>query len=159
MNSVQDIKKELNRAKDFLCLAEMFNIQPEVKKHPPQQTRSLYQAVSEGRDIVFLDSMLEAYFGTPKKKAGQRVTKALFDHPAVKYLGGLEKEQVLYLKKTRTGSYYGLLAPEPQGDKISIHLGFCPHRLSEKNHHKLEKQVQTNLHHTWYVFFVNLSVR
>ena len=56
MSDVQNIKKDLNTAKDFLCLAEMFDIQPEVKKHPLQQARSLYQADSEGREIEALES-------------------------------------------------------------------------------------------------------
>jgi len=147
MNNVQDIKKDLNMAKDFLCLAEMFNIQPEVKKHPLEQVRSLYQADSEGREIEFLESLLEAYFGKPQKPAGQSVSQTLHAHPAVKYLGGIRKEQALYLKKARTGSYYGVLAPDPQSNKISIHLGFCPHQLSEKDHQKLENLVKTNLQH------------
>jgi hypothetical protein len=157
MSNVQNIKKDLNTAKDFLCLAKMFDIQPEIKKHPLQQVRSLYQADSEGREIKALESLLEAFFGKPRKPAGQSVSQTLHAHPAVKYLGGIRKEQALYLKKARTGSYYGALAPDPQSNKISIHLGFCHHQLSEKDHQKLENLVKTNLQHER--LFDNLDAR
>ena len=57
---IQDIKNDLDQARDFFCLAKMFDVLPEIKRQDDKQTRSLYQAASEGRDIKALENQLEA---------------------------------------------------------------------------------------------------
>jgi hypothetical protein len=141
---IQSIKKDLDLARDFFCLVKMFDVLPEIKRHSDKQTRSLYQAVSEGRDIKALESQLEAFFGEPQKPAGKSISGKLGSHPAVKYLGSIRKEQALFIKKARTGVYYGVLEPDSGSFQITIHLGFCHHEMSTEDHRKLETLVKTN---------------
>lgn len=142
---IENIKKDLDQARDFFCLAKMFDVLPEIKRHTDKQTRSLYQAVSEGRDIKALESQLEAFFGEPKKPAGKSISPTLGSHPAVKYLGSIRKEQALFLKEARTGFYYGVLEPDSGTHQVTIDLGFCNHEMSAEDHQKLENLVKTNI--------------
>ena len=142
---IENIKKDLDQARDFFCLAKMFDVLPEIKRQDDKQTRSLYQAASEGRDIKALESQLEAFFGEPKKSAGKSISETLGSHPAVKYLGSIRKEQALFIKNARTGVYYGVLEPGSGSDQITIHLGFCHHEMSAEDHQKLETLVKTNI--------------
>ena len=142
---IQNIKKDLDLARDFFCLVKMFDVLPEIKRHADKQTRSLYQAVSEGRDIEALEIQLEAFFGEPQKPAGKSISRTLGSHPAVKYLGSIRKEQALFIKNARTGLYYGVLEPDSGSFQITIHLGFCHHEMSTEDHQKLETLVKTNI--------------
>jgi hypothetical protein len=142
---IQNIKKDLDLARDFFCLVKMFDVLPEIERHADKQTRSLYQAVSKGRDIKALESQLEAFFGEPQKPAGKSISGKLGSHPAVKYLRSIQKEQALFIKNAKTGVYYGVLEPDSESNQITIHLGFCNHEMSAKDHQKLEALVKTNI--------------
>lgn len=142
---IQNIQKDLDLARDFFCLAKMFDVLPEIKRYDDKQTRSLYQAASEGRDIEALEGQLEAFFGEPQKSAGKSISETLGSHPAVKYLGSIRKEQALFIKKARTGVYYGVLGPDSESNQVTIHLGFCHHEMSAEDHQNLEALVKTNI--------------
>ena len=142
---IQNIKNDLDLARDFFCLAKMFDVLPEIKRSDDTETRSLYQAASEGRDIDALEGQLEAFFGEPQKSAGKSISETLGSHPAVKYLGSIRKEQALFIKKARTGVYYGVLGPGAGGNQATIHLGFCHHEMSVEDHENLESLVKTNI--------------
>ena len=142
---IENIKKDLDQARDFFCLAKMFDVLPEIKRQDDKQTRSLYQAASKGRDIKALESQLEAFFGEPQKAAGDSISETLGSNPAVKYLGSIHKDQSLFIREARTGVYYGLLGPDSESDQISIHLGFCHQEMSAEDHQKLETLVKTNM--------------
>ena len=142
---IENIKKDLDQARDFFCLAKMFDVLPEIKRQDDKQTRSLYQAASKGRDIKALESQLEAFFGEPQKAAGESISETLGSNPAVKYLGSIHKDQSLFIRDARTGVYYGLLGPDSESDQISIHLGFCHQEMSAEDHQKLETLVKTNM--------------
>ncbi len=144
-NQIQTINDDLDLARDFLCLVKIVDILPEIKRHGEQQTRSLYQAVSAGRDLNALESQLEAFFGEPQKPAGKSASRALRSHPAIKYLGGIRKEQAIFIKKARTGVYYGVLEPDAKSKQTKIHLGFCNHEMSEEDHRKFETLVKRSL--------------
>ena len=139
------IEKDLDLARDFFCIVKMVDILPQVKRHTDKQTRSLYQAISEGRDIQALENQLEAFFGKPQKPTGESLSGNLESHPAVNYLGSIQNEQALFLKNARTGAYYGVLEPDSASNHINIHLGFCHHQMSAEDQHKLEALIKTNM--------------
>jgi hypothetical protein len=66
-----DLKISLNITRDFLCLVQLLDTLPNTKRVPYDVTRSLYQAVSKGRDMHTLGKELEGFFGPPIKPAGQ----------------------------------------------------------------------------------------
>ena len=141
-----DLKINLNVIKGFLTLVELLNTLPNIKKAPYDATRSLYQAVSKGRDIETLGKVLEDFFGPPRIPAGKAMPKRMLFHPSIKYLDGVRKEQALYIKNTKNGFYYGALWPWLKvPSNITIHLGYCGNKMTGKDFEKLEKQVKTGL--------------
>jgi hypothetical protein len=61
----------------------------------------------------------------------------------VKYLGGIRKDQALFLKKLKTGAFYGALWPwKRDTDKIEVLLGFCSSSMSDSDYSQLTTLVQ-----------------
>ncbi|MGD2271484.1 MAG: DUF1566 domain-containing protein [Desulfobacterales bacterium] len=140
---VVDFKINLNITRDFLCLVQLLDTLPNMQRVPYDQTRSLYQAVSKGRDIHTLGRELEGFFGPPAKPAGQTIPLKIRFNPAIKYLRGIRDEQALYIKKTRNGFYYGALFPwHKKTENITLHLGYCNNKMSGKDYPNLEKLVK-----------------
>ena len=106
-----DLKISINITRDFLTMVELLDTLPDMSKVPYDVTRSLYQAVSKGRDIQTLGKELEGFFGSPKKPAGKPMPVTLRLNPSIKYLRGIREEQALFMKKTKNGFYYGALWP------------------------------------------------
>ena len=79
-----DLKISINITRDFLTLVELLDTLPDMSKVPFDVTRSLYQAVSKGRDIETLGKELEGFFGSPKKPAGKPMPVTLRLNPSIK---------------------------------------------------------------------------
>jgi hypothetical protein len=141
-----DLRLNINIARDFLTFVELLYTVPNMHKAPYGDTRSLYQAVSKGRDIQRLGREMESFFGPAKKPAGKPLPKMLRFHPVTKYLGGIRDDQALYLKKTQNGFFYGALWPwDKTPENITVHLGYCNNKMSGKDFRNLEKLVKTRL--------------
>jgi hypothetical protein len=134
------IKASLELTRDFLCLVELLDTLPNMQRTPYDVTRSLYQAVSKGRDVHRLGRELEGFFGPPKKPAGKPMPVTMRFHPSIKYLHGIREEQALYIRKTKNGFYYGALWPwYKKPGNITVHLGYCGNKMSNKDYENLEK--------------------
>jgi len=145
---VTSLKINLNITKGFLDLVQHLDALPDMKKTAYDETRSLYQAVSKGRDVNKLGKELERFFGEPAKPAGKPVSLMLRFNPSIKYLDGLRDEQPLYIKKVKTGFYYGALWPWRKDlQNITIHLGFCGHKMSEQDFKKLGELAKSKILH------------
>ena len=143
---LSDLRITINIIRDFLTLVELLDTLPKMKKVPYDVTRSLYQAVSKGRDILTLGRELEGFFGPPKKEPGKPLPKMLRFHPSIKYLDGIRDEQALYIKKTKNGFFYGALWPwYKTPENITVHLGYIGNKMSGKDYSRLQKTVKTRL--------------
>ena len=141
-----DIMVTLNITRDFLTLVELLDTLPNMQKTPYDVTRSLYQAVSQGRDIPTLGKELEGFFGPPKKPAGKPMPVKLKFNSTLKYLNGIRDDQVLYLRKSKNGVFYGALWPwHKKPGNITVHLGYCANKLTDKDAENLEKQIKTRV--------------
>jgi hypothetical protein len=122
----------------FLTLAKGIDDLQDISMRFYEESRSLYQATSSGRGIDELVGILAEFFGKPVKASGKSLPVALRFESAVKYLGGIRKDQAFFLKKIKTGSYYGALWPwQRDADKIEIHLGFCSPGMSDADYNQL----------------------
>jgi hypothetical protein len=142
------LKINLNITKGFLDLVKKIDALPDMKKTTYTQIRSLYQAVSKGRDSDTMEKVFEEFFGPPAKPAGKSLPLRLRFNPSIKYLDGVREDQILFIKKVKAGFYYGALWPwrrDPM--QITVHLGFCSHRMSEKDFKKLEELVKSKALH------------
>ncbi len=141
-----DLKINLNITRDFLSLVQFLSTLTDFKRVPYDETQSLFQAVSTGRDVYTLGKELEGFFGPPKKPAGKPMPLKMRFHPTAKYLRGVRKEQALYFKKTKHGYYYGALWPwYKKTDNITLHLGYCGSKMSGKDHKALQEKVKSRV--------------
>ncbi len=143
---IQDIKENVNTLKDFLDLVKKTDSLASMDRRSYEESRSLYEAVSEGRDINVMAEQLEGFFGPPSKPSGESISlKVRFD-PSVKYLGGIRKEQCLFLKKLKVGEFYGALWPWQKGpETLTVHLGYSCNGMSDEDYAMLEKLVDQAL--------------
>lgn len=141
-----ELKATLDIIRDFLTLVELLDALPNLQRTPYNVTRSLYQAVSQGRDIQSIGKQLEGFFGPPKKPAGKALPVKLRFNPTLKYLNGIREEQALYLRRTRNGFFYGALWPwhQKQGN-ITVHLGYCSSKMTDKEVESLERLTKNRI--------------
>lgn len=146
--AIKDLKANLNVTKGFLDLIEKLDSLPDMKKARYTDTRSLYQAVSKGRELEVMEKELEEFFGPPAKPAGKSISLLLRRNPSIKYLDGIREEQVLFIKKSKMGFYYGALWPWRRDPKqVTVHLGFLSPKMSDKDFKKHEDQVKSKVMH------------
>lgn len=143
LKDLRENKELLNR---FMLICKRIDSLPDMKIRFYEDSRSLYQVTSQERDIQELETIFSDFFGPPSKAAGKKLPLKLKFNPSVKYLGGIRKDQSLFLKKTKTGEFYGALWPwQRDPGKIEVHLGYCSSRLSDEDYNKLGRLVQKEL--------------
>ncbi len=141
-----DLLIGLNVTRDFLTLVELLDALPDMQKTPYNVTRSLYQAVSAGRDIQTLGTRLEGFFGPAKKPAGKPMPVTLRFNATLKILNGIREEQALYLRKAGRGYYYGALWPwHKKPGNITVHLGYCPNKMSGRDVENFQRLIKTRI--------------
>ena len=66
--------------------------------------------------------------------------------PSIKYLGGIREEQTLFIRKTKSGVYYGALWPwQKKPENVTVHLGFISNNLTDKDFKRLEKATKSKV--------------
>ncbi|MEE4113187.1 MAG: DUF1566 domain-containing protein [Desulfobacteraceae bacterium] len=142
-NEIRDIAKNEAVLVGFLTLAKSVDDLPDMNTRFYEKPRSLYQVTSIGRPIDELVGVLATFFGEPAKAPGKSLPVSLRFDSTVKYLGGIRKDQALFLKKLKTGAFYGALWPWQQDTrKIEVLLGFCSPSMSDQDYKQLGTLVQ-----------------
>jgi hypothetical protein len=142
-DEIRDIAKNEAVVVGFLTLAKGVDDLPDMNSRFYEESRSLYQVTSTGRSIDELVEVLSSFFGKPAKTPGKGLPVSLRFDPTVKYLGGIRKDQALFLKKIKTGAFYGALWPWQQDTgKIEVLLGFCSPSISDEDYQRLGTLVQ-----------------
>lgn len=127
----------------FLTLAKGIDDLPDISVRFYEESRSLYQVTSSGRSVDELVAMMADFFGAPAKAPGKNLPVSLRFDPTVKYLGGIRKDQALFLNKLKTGAFYAALWPwQRDAGKIEVLLGFCSTSMSDSDYNRLETLVQ-----------------
>lgn len=122
----------------FLTLAKGIDDLPNMNLRFYEESQSLYRVTSSGHSIDDLTVIMSSFFGTPAKAPGKSLPVALRFDPTVKALGGIRKEQVLFLKKLKTGTFFGALWPwQRDPKKIEVHLGYCSSIISDADYRAL----------------------
>jgi len=141
-----ELRINLNIMRDFLTLVELLETLPNMQRTPYEVTRSIYQAVSSGRDQAALSRQLEGFFGAAKKTPGKPLPLKMRLHPVIKYLRGVRKDQTLFVRKSSNGFFYGALWPWQKADaRITVHLGYVGNKMSSREASKLEKMAKTRV--------------
>lgn len=131
---IRDLAKNEAVLVGFLTLVKGIDDLPDMENRFYQKPRSLYQVTASGYAINDLSAKLAEFFGTAAKSPGETLPADLRFLPAVKMLGGIRKDQALFLKKLKTGSFYGALWPwQREPDKIEILMGFFSPSMAEED--------------------------
>jgi len=148
IKEVINLKTSLHTTKGFLEIVKKIDSLPDMERTAYGQTRSLYQTTSKGKDLNALAKELEEFFGKPVKPVGKSMPLKLRFNPSIKYLDGIRKDQLLFIKKVKAGFYYGALWPwKREPGKITVHLGFCSHKMSDKDFKELKELVKSKVRH------------
>jgi type II secretory pathway pseudopilin PulG len=143
---IGDITLHLNTTREFLDIIKQLDSIAGMHKCSYDETRSLYQAIAKGVDVAVIEQKLAQFFGEPSKVAGESIPLKLRLNPSIKYLHGVRDEQTLFIRKTKTGVYYGALWPwQKKPGNVTVHLGFISNKMSDKDYKKLEKIVKARV--------------
>lgn len=127
----------------LLHLIKKINSFPQVKKQSRTDSRCLYEAISKGLSVNFLEQSIENSFPPLQKPAGANLPLNLKFNKTVRMLRGIRKDQSFFLRKTSVGEIYGALWPwqsEPQN--ATIFLGLNGDTIKEDNYHQLEELIE-----------------
>ena len=127
----------------FLTLVKAVDDLPNTSARFYEEPRSLYQVTAAGSTIQELMAVLEEFFGPAAKVPDKSLPVDLRFDPTVKFLGGIRKDQALFLKTLKTGSFYGALWPwQRDQEKIEVLLGFYAASMSEADYDRMDTLVQ-----------------
>jgi len=139
---IRDLAKNEAVLVGFLTLVKGIDDLPDTESRFYEKPRSLYQITATGYGIDDLMAKLSEFFGAAAKSPGETLPTDLRFRPTVKLLGGIRKDQALFLKELKTGTFYGALWPwQRDPDKIEILLGFCSPSMADEDVRGLETLV------------------
>lgn len=143
---IDDLKTNLKTLKGFIELVQKVDGLKNINKRFYEESRSLYQVTAVGHSMAALERLLSEFFGPPIKPAGRNTPRKLRKQSTVVYLGGIQKDQSLFVKKLKTGEFYGALWPwQRNKKKIEIHLGYCSDWMTDSDYAQLENLVKRTI--------------
>ncbi len=141
-DEIADLKANHNIVEGFIALVQDIDGLPDNKKRFYEESRSLYQTTVMKHTVTDLENLLSKFFGEPVKPAGKSLPRKFRKSSVIKYLGGIEKDQSLFLIELKTGQFYGALWPWRRNKtKIEIHLGYCSDWMTDEDYQQLENLV------------------
>jgi hypothetical protein len=150
-DEIEDLKANIEILDGIIDLARKIDDQSNINKRFYEESRSLYQATSVGQNIESLENLLAEFFGPPIKPSGKPLSRKLRNNSSVKYLGGLQKDQSLFLVSLKTGEFYGALWPWRRNkEKIEIHLGYCSDWITDEDYDQIDTIVKRSLSRSSY---------
>jgi len=142
-DALQGLTQDVKAISGFLDLITQIDDQAETEARFYEEGQSLFQSIAKGKAIDELEQILATFFGPPEKPAGKPLPIALRFNNSAKFLGGIQKEQSLFIKKTAVGELYGALWPwQRKKNTITIHLGFCSDQITDEDYGLLESAVK-----------------
>lgn len=136
LSNDEDLKKLFHLIKKLDSL-------PQVIKQSKLDSRCLYEAVSKGLSVNFLEQNIGDFF-LLQKPAGAKLPLKLRFNKTVRMLGGIRKNQSLFLKKTSVGEIYGALWPwQSDLQNITILIGFNREKINNDDYQELQKLVDS----------------
>ena len=141
--ALHELTQDTEAVSGFLDLVATVDDLSETESRFYEQGPSLFQSIAKGKEVHELEQILGTYFGPPSKPAGQPLPMALRFNNSAKHLGGIQKEQSLFIKKTAIGEFYGALWPWQRKKKVTtLHLGFCSDKITDDDYNLLNELVK-----------------
>jgi Protein of unknown function (DUF1566)/Domain of unknown function (DUF4388) len=141
-SELETLKENLDQLMGFLALVETVDKLPEMDRRVSEDGLSLYHAVSKEIEITDLQTTLSPFFGEPVKHAKEPLPDELADNLTINYLGGVKKDQVLFLKRIGQGEMYAALFPwQRKANVITVHLGLYNPIMPDEDYERLDNLV------------------
>jgi hypothetical protein len=148
-DEIADLKLNLPILEGFIELTRRLETLPQTSKRFYEESRSLYQATCTNLPMNQLEAFLAKFFGEAVKPAGKALPRKLRKNASVKYLGGIEKDQSLFILSLKTGEFYAALWPwRRNASKIEIHMGYCSDTITDAHYQQLETLIKRSLSHS-----------
>ncbi len=145
-DEIADLLANTSILEAFIELARKLDAMPDINKRFYEESRSLYQATCTNLPIDQLETILADFFGPPVKSADKPLSRKLRKNSSVRYLGGIEKDQSLFLLPLKTGEFYGALWPWRRNKaKVEIHLGYCSDWMIDEHYQQLETLIKRSV--------------
>ena len=145
-DEIADLKANLPALTGFIDLTREISTLPDTHNRFYEESRSLFQTTAVGYDMVALEKLLSKFFGKPVKSSGKSLPRKLRKSSVVKYLGGIQKDQSLFMVSLKTGHFYGALWPWRRNkSKTEIHLGYCSDWMTDEDYSQLENLVHQSI--------------
>ena len=145
-SELEALKENMALLTGFLELVDMLDKMPDMDRRVFEDGLSLYHAISKEKEMVALETALVEFFGDPIKRAGEPLPADLADNLTIGYLGGVKKDQTLFLKNIGQGEMYAALFPwQRKVNVITVHLGLYSPVMSDGDYEKLEKLVTESI--------------
>ena len=141
-DEITELKTNLKLLERFIELIKEIESLPDNHKRFYEESRSLYQATITKHSITDLEKLLSKFFRAPVKPSGKALPRKLRKSSVVTYLGGIEKDQALFIVELKTGQFYGALWPWRRNkNKIEVHLGYCSDWMTDEDYQQMENLV------------------
>ena len=123
----------------LLHLIKKLNSFSQVNKQSRSDSRCLYEALSRGLDINFLEQIIIDFFPI-QKPAGANLPLKLKFNKTVRMLRGIRTDQSFFQRETSVGEIYGALWPwQSNPQNITIFLGLNGDKIKDDDYQQLEE--------------------
>jgi len=144
---LKNLRKNIDIVKEFLVLVNRIDSLPETNRKLYDESLSHFQVVAKGIPLQQLERYCIAFFGAPVKRAGESAPFRLKFNPSVKYMGEVRIDQTFFIRKTKTGDFYGAILPWIRKSEYqTLHLGYYSKTLSDQDYNKIEELVRKSTH-------------
>jgi len=146
---IPDLQPHKDVLTKFIYLIEKIDGLPDMERRFHREGLSFYHAISKNRTIGDLEEFLKVFFEDPPISTVETIEGKPDDTVSAERLGGVQNEQILFVKKLGEAEFYGALWPwKDKEDVVTVHLGVCSPDLKEENHEFMYSAMKGHLTET-----------
>jgi len=146
---IPDLQPHQDVLTKFIYLIEKIDGLPDMERRFHREGLSFYHAISKKRTISDLEEALKVFFDESPLSTVAAPEETASQGMSAERLGGVQNEQILYVKKLGEAEFYGALWPwKDKEDVVTVHLGVCSPDLTEDNHEFMYSAMKGHLTET-----------
>jgi hypothetical protein len=146
---IPDLQPHQDVLAKFIYLIEKIDGLPDMERRFHREGLSFYHAISKKRTISDLEEVLKVFFDEAPLSTAAAPEEPASQGMSAERLGGVQNEQILFVKKLGKAEFYGALWPwKDKKDVVTVHLGVCSPDLTEDNHEFMYSAMKGHLTET-----------
>lgn len=144
--AVPDLQPHPEVLTKFIYLIEKIDGLSNMERRFHREGLSFYHAISKNRSLAELEEFLKVFFEDPPISTVETIEGKPDDTVSAERLGGIQSEQVMFVKKIGDAEFYGALWPwKDKDDVVTIHLGVCSPSMTEENYEFMSSAIKGHL--------------